>query len=143
MKACSPFRRCECATPFRDEQWTHGSVCEDYGAIRCPVYAIGGWADGYSNAVPRLMANLRCTRKGLVGPWAHTFPHNGVPEPAIGFLQEAKRWWDEWLKGELTGIMQEPMLRVWMQEHVAPAPQYAAWSGRWVAEPEWPSRNLH
>ena len=38
----------------RDEFWKHGSVCEDYGAIQCPVYLIGGWADGYSNPVPRL-----------------------------------------------------------------------------------------
>ena len=38
----------------RDEYWKHGSVCEDYGAIQCAVYAAGGWQDGYSNAIPRL-----------------------------------------------------------------------------------------
>jgi hypothetical protein len=42
----------------RDAYWKHGSVCENYGAIRCPVYAVSGWADGYSNAVFRLLANL-------------------------------------------------------------------------------------
>ncbi|MBV9245896.1 MAG: CocE/NonD family hydrolase, partial [Methylobacteriaceae bacterium] len=42
----------------RDEYWRHGSVCEDFGAIACPVLAIGGWADAYTNAVPRLLANL-------------------------------------------------------------------------------------
>src|SRR3546814_557199 len=41
----------------RDEFWKHGSVCEDYSAITAAVYAIGGWGDGYSNAVPRLLAN--------------------------------------------------------------------------------------
>ena len=66
---------------WRDGFWKHGSVCEDYGAIKCAVYAIGGWADGYSNAVPRLMHGLSCPRKGLIGPWAHRFPHNGVPGP--------------------------------------------------------------
>ena len=30
----------------RDDYWRHGSVCEDYDAIRCPVYAVGGWTDG-------------------------------------------------------------------------------------------------
>jgi len=26
----------------RDDFWKHGSVCEDFGAITCPVYALGG-----------------------------------------------------------------------------------------------------
>jgi uncharacterized protein len=37
----------------RDAYWKHGSVCEDYAAIQCPVYAVGGWTDGYKNAIPR------------------------------------------------------------------------------------------
>ena len=123
---------------WRDDFWKHGSVCEDYGAIKCAVYAIGGWADGYSNAVPRLMRGLSCPKKGLIGPWAHRFPHNGVPGPAIGFLQEAVRWWDHWLKGVATGIMDEPLLRVWMQESADPQPYHEERPGRWVAEPSWP-----
>jgi putative CocE/NonD family hydrolase len=127
---------------WRDEFWQHGSVCEDYGAIKCAVYAIGGWADGYSNAVPRLLAGLGCPKKGLVGPWAHRFPHNGVPGPAIGFLQEAVRWWDQWLKGIETGIMDEPLYRVWMQESVDPQPYYEERPGRWVVETVWPSPRI-
>ncbi len=126
----------------RDDYWKHGSVCEDYGAIRCAVYAIGGWADGYSNAIPRLLAGLKCPKKGLIGPWAHLFPHDGVPGPAIGFLQEAVRWWDQWLRGVDTGIMDEPPLRVWMQENVAPLPYYDERPGRWVAEETWPSPRI-
>jgi putative CocE/NonD family hydrolase len=134
--------------PWRDDYWRHGSVCEDYDAITCPVYAIGGWADGYSNAVPRLLEGLNGPRKGLVGPWAHNFPHNGYPGPSIGFLQEALRWWDQWLRGVETGIMDEPFYRVWMQDSVAPLPQYDERPGRWVAEAAWPSprietRRLH
>lgn len=126
----------------RDEFWKQGSVCEDYSAIKCPVYAIGGWADGYSNAVPRLLENLSCPNKGLIGPWAHTFPHDGTPGPSIGFLQEAIRWWDHWLKGLDTGIMDEPRFRVWMQESVPPQPQYEEWPGRWIAEDDWPSNRI-
>ncbi|MGH8274063.1 MAG: CocE/NonD family hydrolase [Gammaproteobacteria bacterium] len=123
----------------RDDFWRQGSVCENYAAIECPVYAIGGWADGYTNAVPRLVANLKSPCKGLIGPWAHNFPHDAAPGPSIGFLQEALRWWDQWLKGFDTGIMDEPRYRVWMQESVTPQPQYHEWPGRWVAEPVWPS----
>jgi putative CocE/NonD family hydrolase len=144
-------RRLEEIVPFpehwlrhqrRDDYWKHGSVCEDYARIQCPVYAIGGWADGYSNAVPRLLAGLHCPRKGLVGPWAHTFPHDGVPGPAIGFLQEALRWWRQWLAGEDTGIMDEPLYRVWLQESVTPQPTRDEWPGRWVAEESWPSAKI-
>ncbi len=142
LKGLEPFPAVWMRHPSRDEFWRHGSVCEDFAAIRCPVYAVGGWADGYSNAIPRLLSGLTCPRKGLVGPWAHCFPQDGVPGPAIGFLQEAVRWWDKWLKHRETGIMDEPMYRVWMQESVAPRPQYAEWPGRWVAEDQWPSARI-
>ncbi len=127
---------------WRDDFWKHGSVCEDYAAIQCPVYAIGGWADGYTNAIPRLMTNLSCPKKALIGPWAHNFPHDGIPGPAIGFLQEAVRWWDHWLNGRETGIMEEPPVRVWMQESQPAQPQYAEWPGRWVAEDCLPSPHI-
>ena len=126
----------------RDAFWKHGSVNEDFGAIQCAVYAIGGWADAYTNAVPRLLAGLKGPRKGLVGPWGHLYPQDGVPGPAIGYLQECTRWWDRWLKGEDNGIMAEPMYRVWLQEHVPPAGFYDERPGRWVAEDTWPSLRL-
>ena len=126
----------------RDAYWRHGSVNEDYSAIRCPVYSVSGWTDGYSNAVFRLMRNLQCPRKGLIGPWSHMYPHLGVPGPAIGFVQELLRWWDYWLKGRDTGIMNEPMLRVWMQDSVPPTTHYAERPGRWVAEASWPGSHI-
>ncbi|MDR9501611.1 MAG: CocE/NonD family hydrolase [Desulfurivibrionaceae bacterium] len=126
----------------RDEYWQHGSVCENWGAIRCPVMAVSGWADGYSNAVFRLLEQLQVPRLGLVGPWSHKYPHQGVPGPAIGFLQECLRWWDKWLKEEETGIMDEPMLRAWMQDYMPPTTFYHQRPGHWVAEPAWPSDNI-
>ncbi len=126
----------------RDAYWKHGSVCENYGDITAAVYAVGGWADGYSNAVPRLLAGLKCPKKGLVGPWAHRYPHFAAPGPRIGFLSECLRWWDQWLKGRDTGIMDEPAYRVWMQDWAPPKSGYAERPGRWVAEPSWPSTNV-
>jgi hypothetical protein len=123
----------------RDALWKHGSVCENYADIECAVYAMGGWADGYTNAIPRLLAGLTCPRKGLIGPWAHKYPHFADPLPRYGFLQEAVRWWNHWLKGEATGIMDEPMLRAWIQDSVPPANHYVERPGRWVAEPSWPA----
>ncbi len=126
----------------RDAYWQHGSVCENYAAIQCAVYAIGGWADAYTNAVPRLLAGLTAPKKGLIGPWAHNFPEDGRPDPAIGFLQESLRWWDYWLKEIETGIMDEPMLQVWLMESARPSTHHPVWPGRWVAEPAWPSPHI-
>jgi len=126
----------------RDAYWRHGSVCEDYEAIQCPVYAVGGWTDGYKNAIPRLLERLKVPRKGLIGPWAHAYPHFALPGPQIGFLQEVLRWWDYWLKGVDTGVMDEPMLRAWMTESVKPAPHHETLPGRWVAESSWPSPRI-
>ena len=122
----------------RDAYWRHGSVCEDFSAIQCPVFAVGGWADAYTNAVPRLLEGLKVPRLGLIGPWAHLYPHDGKPGPAIGFLQEAMRWWDHWLKGRDSGVMNEPMLRAFIEERRRPAnrePPPAASSARRT----WPS----
>lgn len=138
LERTPPFIEPWLAHQRRDGYWKHGSVCEDYEAIECAVYAVGGFADGYTNAVPRLLAGLSSPRKGLVGPWAHAFPDDALPGPSVGFLQECVRWWDHWLKGVDTGIMDEPMFRVWMQESVGPKPVYDVRPGRWVAEPEWP-----
>ncbi|MEU2910016.1 CocE/NonD family hydrolase [Streptomyces massasporeus] len=126
----------------RDDYWRHASVCEDYASVRCPVLASSGWADGYSNAVTRLLGNLDVPRKGLIGPWSHKFPHLGEPGPAIGYLQELVRWWDHWLKGVDNGVMDGPMLRAWMQDSVPPSTSYEERPGRWVGEPHWPSPHI-
>ena len=126
------------AHQHRDEYWKHGSVCEDYSAIRVPVMAVSGWADGYSNSVFRLLENLDVPRRGLVGPWSHKYPHLGVPGPAIGFLQECVRWWDRWLKGTDNGVDREPLLTAWMQDSIAPALDVRQRPGHWVTEPVWP-----
>jgi len=126
----------------RDSYWKQGSVCENYAAIKCPVYAIGGWQDGYTNSVFRMLEHYPGPCKGLIGPWGHQIPNAGVPGPAIGWLQEALRWWDYWLKGTDTGVMAEPKLRFYSQDAVPPAVTYPLRSGHWACEPGWPSPNV-
>jgi putative CocE/NonD family hydrolase len=126
----------------RDAFWKHGSICEDYSKVDIPVLAVGGWSDAYSNAVPRMLEKLPGFRRGIIGPWLHKYPHFAVPGPAIGFLQEALRWWDQWLKGLDRGVEADPMLRVYMQASVPPKAAYRVRDGRWCAEPAWPSPNV-
>ena len=125
--------------PTRDEYWKHGSVNEDFAAIECPVLAVSGWLDGYSNAVPRLLENLSAPRMGVIGCHAHQFGfENRPPGPAWGFLQVAVQWWDRWLKDIDNGVDREPMLRAYVIEDVSNAPRLQDCPGRWVAEPVWP-----
>jgi uncharacterized protein len=142
MQANAPWILTWLQHQSRDAYWQQGSVCEDFSKITIPVYAVSGWADNYSESVPRLLAGLTCPRRGLIGPWAHSFPHDVTVQPAIGWLQEVLRWCDHWLKGRDTGIMEEPMLRAWMQDHVPPRTCYTERPGRWVAEAEWPSPRI-
>ncbi|RUW79763.1 MAG: CocE/NonD family hydrolase [Mesorhizobium sp.] len=126
----------------RDDFYKHGSICEDYSDIEVPVYAVGGWADAYPNAIFRMLENLPGVRKGLIGPWAHKYPNIAMPGPRIGFLQECLRWWDQYLKGVDTGIANEPMLRAWVQDPLPPAAIYDERPGRWIAESSWPTQGI-
>jgi putative CocE/NonD family hydrolase len=117
----------------RDDYWKHGSVIETYDTLKAKVLAVGGWGDAYKNAVPQLVEALPGA-KGIVGPWVHKYPHFAVPEPRIGFLQEALRWWDRWLKDIDTGVEEDPDYRAYLMDGVRPARWYLERPGRWIAE---------
>ena len=121
------------AHPTRDAYWKHGSICEDWDAVACPVLAVGGWSDSYTDAVPRLLAGLRVPRLGIIGPWAHIYPQDGSPGPAIDFLGEAVRWWDF-----LSGVMASPLYRTLgfdLTEIATVTKLYGIWVG--IAGGEW------
>lgn len=117
----------------RDAYWRHGSVGQDWGALRIPILIFGGWADGYMNAPAALAANVPGAR-AVVGPWVHQYAHTAVPGPRIDFLGELRRWWDHWLKGIDTGADRLPNYRVYMQDSHAPDPGKPQVPGRWLAE---------
>lgn len=126
----------------RDPYWRHGSVNEAYDAIAVPVLAVGGWQDGYSNAIPRLLAGLPGPAKGIIGPWAHGYPHTAEPGPGIDFLDVALRWWDRWLRDAPNGAEAWPALQAFLADGLPADPWYAEAPGRWVAEAEWPSSRI-
>lgn len=124
-----------------DDYWKHGSVCEDWSAIQCPVMIVGGLADGYMNAVTELLENQKAPVKGILGPWVHLYPHLARPEPRIGFLQEMLRWWDRWLKDRPTGVEDDPDLRAYFRDGTKPAPALTEMPGEWHAVNDWPLTN--
>jgi putative CocE/NonD family hydrolase len=124
--------------PTRDAFWKHGSVCEDWSAIKVPVLAITGWADAYVNAPPALAANLAGPAKAMIGPWEHRYCHLSRLDPA-DFHSEVLGWFDRWLKNQRNGAEDLPAYRAYMQEHFNPTRQNSPRQGRWVAEQDWPS----
>jgi putative CocE/NonD family hydrolase len=121
-----------------DAYWKRGSIAVDYAGIKCPVYVVDGWGDPYSNIIGRLLANLKVPRKGLIGPWGHIFPNIATPL-GLEWQYEEVRWWQQWLMGLDTGIMQEPMLRVYCMHEADSQAFPDEVPGRWIAESVWPS----
>lgn len=126
----------------RDDYWRRGSVCEDFSRIKAATLAVGGWGDAYKNTVSRLVLGIEAPVKGIVGPWIHKYPHFAVPRPAIGFLQEALRWWDRWLKAIDTGVENDPDMRLFLMDSEPPRDWYEARAGHWITEPVWPSPEI-
>ena len=83
---------------LEDAFWRHGSVAFEAEAIRCPVLAVGGMPDPYRNAVLELLASPGPSRFGLIGPWAHGYPHASPPGPRIGFLRECEAFFGRYLR---------------------------------------------
>jgi len=116
--------------------WNRASLNSDYPSIRVPTFVIGGWYDGYRDSVPRMLEKLEAPVKGMVGPWAHTWPNLPYPEPGMEWRREAVRWFDFWLKGDDTGIMDEPRFAVYVREWHPPGaidkvPGYWRWEDGW------------
>ncbi len=121
----------------RDAYWKRGSICEDFSDVQAATLAVGGWGDAYKNAVARIVDGITAPAKGILGPWVHKYPHFAVPQPAIGFLQEALRWWDRWLKDIDTKVEAEPRLRVYVMDSVRPRRWYEDRPGRWIGLDGW------
>ncbi len=118
--------------------WRHGSVRDIPGNIKCPVFMIGGWADGYPNPPLRLYQALQVPKKALIGPWDHNYPDTAIPGPRIDHFPEVVRWLDYWCKGMQNGVMDEPPITVYMQQFQDPIVDRLDTAGEWRAESAWP-----
>jgi predicted acyl esterase len=119
------------------EFWRRNSLRWNYPAIQIPVYLIGGLLDGYRDSIPRILENMDVPMKAVIGPWPHAWPDNGVPGPNYEWRHEAVRWWDYWLKGKDTGIMEEPRFAVYVRDSHLPDVHMQTTPGHWRYE-EWP-----
>jgi hypothetical protein len=118
--------------------WDRTALKTRYDAIKIPTFVIGGWYDGYRDSVPRMLQRMKAPVKAIVGAWNHTYPDEPYPRPGFDWRREAVRWWDRWLKGKDTGIMEEPRLAVYVRDWHPPGPYLEEAPGHWRYEEGWP-----
>lgn len=107
--------------PFYDQYWRERTV--DYSKIKIPAYIGADWGC-YGIHLPaafRSWENLRGPKKMIVGPPAY------LDRPLYQLHHEAVRWFDHWLKEENTGIMDEPLVRLFIMN-----------TNEWKEGNEWP-----
>jgi putative CocE/NonD family hydrolase len=124
-----------------DEYWTQSSTLEKLSALDLPVFLQSGWFDentigtqlGYLALAKSTNENL----KMIIGPWGHTpfaeshFRDEFMGEEAMIDLAALRvRWFDYWLKGIDTGILDEPLVQLytmgpntWLYADSYPLPQ--------------------
>jgi predicted acyl esterase len=95
--------------PTDGPYWWERSVV-DYDAITIPTYVGAGWYTYYLHlpGAFRSWANLKTPKKMVIGP---PIPFD---RPFYQYHWEILRWYDHWLKGIDTGIMDEPAVKIWV-----------------------------
>jgi len=94
--------------PLYDKYWKERTV--DYENIRIPAYIGACWAN-YGIHLPaafRSWEKLNVPKKMIIGPPIY------LDRPLYQLQHEAVRWFDYWLKGIETGIMDEPPIRLFI-----------------------------
>lgn len=128
---------------FKDSYSDKFSMEGKYGEIDVPVYHVGGWYDVFAEGTLRNYMGMmkygktvetRKSQKLLMGPWDHgslSLSRIGEidfsPAAILDLYELQLKWFDFWLKGLDTGIMEEPPIRIFVM-------------GRnlWRYEKEWP-----
>ncbi|MHB1294169.1 MAG: CocE/NonD family hydrolase [Anaerolineae bacterium] len=118
--------------------WRDRSVRPDYDRVQCAVYVIGGWYDWYPTPLLRAFAHLKVPKRALVGPWSHMWPQDGIPGPRIDGLRECLKWFDQFLKGVDTGVLDEPPVTLFVRAYQKPTSLVMECVGRYRHESAWP-----
>jgi putative CocE/NonD family hydrolase len=127
--------------------WWEINLERRYGEITVPMYHVTSWYDIFLHGGLANFAGLRRqagtdaarrAQKLLIGPWAHLFPYTSPtstgtgdidfgPAAMIDLHETQLRWFDHWLKGVDTGILDEPPVKLFVMGE-----------NRWRDEAEWP-----
>ncbi|CAN5714255.1 CocE/NonD family hydrolase [soil metagenome] len=128
-----------------DDYWAAINTTGKHHLIDVPVLQQCGWYDAYPNSTFRHWnamthdapsEHTRAHQRVIMGPWSHSIPSGSTlaeidfgPDAYVVIADEEKRWFDYWLKGEDTGIGNEPPIRL-----------FTMGENRWRFEDAWPLR---
>ncbi len=126
------------------DYWRRRSLAPGFERVQCPVYLIEGWPDWYASAELEAYQRLRVPRKVLIGPWGHYYSEEpeAFPGPRIDTRPEYLRWFDHWLKGIDTGMMDEPPVTVFVRHWRTPSLLTLEDAGEWQNEAAWPPADV-
>ncbi len=109
--------------------------------LEVPAFLIGGMQDGYRDSIPRMLDRVKAPLKAWIGPWNHGFPNDSDYGPLYEWRDQAVRWFDYWLKGRDTGVLEDPRVVIYQQHWHPPEPKPQNVPGEWRAE-TWPPAGL-
>jgi putative CocE/NonD family hydrolase len=127
--------------------WWSLNLERQHERIEVPMYHVTSWYDIFLHGGLANFGGLRrhartaaarAAQKLLVGPWAHLFPYTSPtstgtgeidfgPAALIDLHEVQLRWFDHWLKGLDTGVLDEPPVKIFVMG-----------VNRWRDEHEWP-----
>lgn len=135
--------------PLEDPFWERFGITDKFEQIEVPVYHLGGWYDcfigptleNYTSMIAKGGTELaRKNQKLIIGPWAHNVFLPVIGERNFGLHSSGEwinmegdvtalhlRWFDYWLKGIDTKIMEEPPVKIFVMG-----------INQWRSENEWP-----
>jgi putative CocE/NonD family hydrolase len=102
--------------------------------VTAPLFQQCGWYDAYPGATMRTWERATVPQRVLMGPWSHEEEVErtlgGVdfgPRAAVVIREEELRWYDHWLRGIDSGLMDEP-----------PIVLFTMGRNDWRRDREWP-----
>jgi len=128
--------------PQLDAYWEPMRYQNKYDRVKVPVLHISGWYDdeqigtplNYIGMTTRGPEDVRNKQKIMMGPWPHAINSTSKlgevdfgPSGTIDLNGYLKRWFDYWLKGQDSGIMSDPPVRIFVMGE-----------NKWTDEKEWP-----
>jgi putative CocE/NonD family hydrolase len=132
--------------------WEAFNFEKRYGRIDMPIYHLAGWFDIFLDGTLRNFTGIqkrgrsketRASQKLIVGPWSHgpsiqdpAFARrvgemDFGPNAVVDFNAEMLRWYDYWLNGAETGVLNEPRVRYFLMG-----------ANEWRTSDTWPPAGL-
>ncbi len=133
------------AHPEDGPYWWELAVDRYHDQVETPIYHLGGWFDIFLAGTLKNYTGIRRrgrtesarrTQKLIIGPWVHgpTATNTSVagdydfgPDAARDINETRLPWFDHWLKGVDSGILDEPPVRLFVMGR-----------NEWRDEADWP-----